>query len=330
MLKIFSRTGPGVILLILITVMLLWISSFIDPLVQPVTVYETSPMPLYDVIKYFSGTDARSGIIITFIILIVLLFLIINFNTTVFFIEERTFIPAIIYVLFSALIPSLQVLNPVLPAMVFLLLALKRIMQAYRKPGTAFNFFDAAFFISTGSLFYANLIWFGLLVFAGIILLRPVNIIEIFTTVIGLITPYIMTFGLYYVLGKDMGSLISDLKNNLFAVSPEFAFSRMETVVLMFAGLLILLSLMFLLQQIHTRKIRSRKTFYLLLWMLLISVVIYFVLPSASSEQLWITAIPVSYIISHYFVYNRKKILPEFIFTGFFLMIFVIQVLRFF
>ena len=40
------------------------------------------------------------------------------------------------------------------------------------------NFFDAAILISTGSLFYANLIWFGLLVIIGIALIRTVDIIR--------------------------------------------------------------------------------------------------------------------------------------------------------
>lgn len=330
LLKIFRGTGPEVILLIIITLILLWLSAFIDPQVQSAAVYEVKPMPLYGVLKYLTGTDIRAGVILTFIILTVLLFLLVNFNTSVFFIEERTFLPAFIYVLFSSLLPSLQVLNPVLPALVFLLPALKRIMEAYRKSGTAFNFFDAALLISIGSLFYADLIWFGLLVFAGIVLLRSVNMIEIFISVAGLLTPYIMVFGIWYVIGNDMGILAGDLRENLFAGSPEIAFSGTEKVVLIFSGLLILVSTLFLFQQAHKRKIKSRKTFYLLLWLFIISLVLYFILPSASAELLWITAIPACYIISHYFIFVRKKKIAEVVFTGFFLLILVIQAVRLF
>ena len=75
-------------------------------------------------------------------------------------------------------------------------------MEAYRIQGIAYNFFDAGILIGIGSLFYANLIWFGLLVIIGIALLRTGNIKEIAISFIGLLTPYIMTFGIYYVLGK--------------------------------------------------------------------------------------------------------------------------------
>lgn len=328
--KILRGTGPGVILIIIVTLILLWLSAFIDPEVQTAAVYESHPMPLYGITKLIIGTNVHIGVIFTFVVLIFVLFLLVNFNTSVFFIGERTFYPAVIYVLFSALLPFLQILNPILPAIVFLMLAIKRIMGSYRKPGTAFNFFDAAFLISTGSLFYANLIWFGLLVFIGIILLRSGNLIEITTSVIGLATPYIILFGIYYVIGQDIGSLITDIDKNLFASSPEFSFSRIEIVILLYTGLMVLVSTVFLLKLIHTRKIKSRKTFYLLLWVFVISVLIYFILPSASVELLWIIAIPVTYILSHYFIFVRKKIMPEIILTGFFLLIFVVQAFKIF
>ena len=59
------------------------------------------------------------------------------------------------------------------------MLAVIRIIDGYRKAGIANNFFDAGILISTGSLFYANLIWFGVLVIIGIALIRTVSISEI-------------------------------------------------------------------------------------------------------------------------------------------------------
>ena len=96
------------------------------------------------------------------------------------------------------------------------MLAIMRIMDGYRIQGIAYNFFDAGILISTGSLFYANLIWFGLLVIIGIALLRTGNIKEIAISVLGLVTPYILTFGIYYVLGKDLKNYLSLIEYNLF------------------------------------------------------------------------------------------------------------------
>ncbi|HOB83148.1 MAG TPA: DUF6427 family protein [Bacteroidales bacterium] len=309
---------------------LLWLSAFINPRIQPSSVYEIRSMPLYNIAGLITGSSPRAGVIFSFIILAVLLFLLVNFNTSVFFIGERTFLPAVFFTLFSAVMPSLQVMNPVLPSAVFLTLALKRIMEAYRKPGTAFNFFDAALLISTGSLFYANMIWFGLLVFIGIALLRTGNIIEIFTSVIGLLTPYIFLYGIYYVLGMNIVELSDDIRENLFTGSPGTILSRLEIVALVISGLMILSGIVYLAQHINSMKIKSRKTFYLLLWGLFISVVLYIALPSASAELLWVIAIPACYILANHYINIRKRIIPEIFFAGFMLMVIIIQVFSLF
>ena len=328
--KLFRGTGPGVIFLIIITLILLWISAFVTPQVQPASVYEVRPMPLYRIAKLITGNSLHAGVIFSFIVLTILLFLLVNFNTSVFFLGERTFFPAVIYIIFSAVLTSLQVMNPVLPSALFLTMALKRIMESYRKPGTAFNFFDAALLISTGSLFYANLVWFGLLVFIGIALLRTGNVVEIFTSFIGLLTPYILVFGIYYVLGRDTGELVADIRENLFADSPEAVISRVAIVALILSGLMILVSTVFLMQHINSMKIKSRKTFYLLLWGIGISIVLYFAVPSASVELLWIVAISASYILANYYIYIKKRIIPEIFFTGFLLLVISIQVISLF
>jgi len=323
--RLFRGTGPGVIFLIIVMFILLWLSAFINPRIQPSSVYEIRPMPLYNITGLIAGNSPRGGVILSFIILAVLLFLLVNFNTSVFFMGERTFLPAVFFTLFSAVMPSLQVMNPVLPSAVFLTLALKRIMESYRKPGTAFNFFDAAFLISTGSLFYANLIWFGILVFIGIALLRTGSIIEIFTSVIGLLTPYILLFGIYYVLGMNIVELSDDITENLFTGSSGSELSRLEITTFVISGLMILSGIVYLVQHMNSMKIKSRKTFYLLLWGLLISLVLYIALPSASAELLWLIGIPASYILANHYINIKKRIIPEIFFAVFMLMVIIIQ-----
>jgi hypothetical protein len=325
MLRIFKGSGLGVLFLIIITLMAMWISAFFDPQLPSASVYETRPMPLYALLKLFTGSLPLPGVIFSFVILSLMMFLMVNFNTKVFFINERTFLPALIYLLFSALFPQCQVLNPVLPAAVFLILAIMRIMDSYRKPGVAYNFFDAGILIGTGSLFYANLMWFGLLAIIGIALLRTVSIKEIAISVLGLVTPFVLIVGIYYVFGKDLMVLFKDISENFFGESDGYVFTHLAVVAIIFTGLAILVSIAFLMMGINSKKIKARKTFSLLLWSFFLSLILYFVLPSISVEMIWITGLPAGYFLAHYFVFARKKLLPEIIFSGLFLLILLVQ-----
>jgi hypothetical protein len=226
----------------------------------------------------------------------------------------------------GGLFPEYLSFNPVLPASLFLMLAVMRIIDGYRKPGIANNFFDAGILISTGSLFYANLIWFGILLIIGIALIRTVNLGEILISLLGLLTPYLIIFGIYYVIGKDIRALLSLVGSNLFLRTEGYFFSRLTLVSLIFASMIVLVSIVYLLSRLNSKKIKSRKIFSLLIWVFLISVAVYIILPSVSVEIIWITAIPVSYFLTHYFIFIKKKLVPEICLSLFFILIILIQI----
>jgi len=154
-----------------------------------------------------------------------------------------------------------------------------------------------------------------------------VNITEIASSILGLATPYILLFGFYYVLGRDLDILIQDIRRNFFVDSPTYIFTRLTIVALIYSALMLLVSIVYLMQRIDSKKIKSRKTFYILLWGFVLSLAVYLILPPVSVEQVWVTAIPVSYLLTHYFVFVRRKIVPEIMFTVFYLLVLLVQVL---
>lgn len=266
------------------------------------------------------------GVVISFLMVSLMAFLIVNFNTNVFFIHERTFLPALFYVLFGGFFPDHQILNPVLPASIFLMLGIMRIMDGYHKSGVAYNYFDAGLLISVGSLFYANMVWFGLLVIIGIALMRTINLKEILISIFGLLTPYLITFGIYYVTGKDIGALWRVFGENLFVKATYYPFQPLTIVALIFTGALLLISLLHLVNHMSSKKIKSRKTFSMMMWTFIISLIVYFAMPSVSVEIVWLASIPVSYFLTHYFVFVKKRLVPEILFSLIFVFILLIQI----
>ena len=326
LLRLFRGTGPGVMFMIILAAAGIWFHAFINPQLPASFSYDLNPMPLYALLKSISGNSAITGVFISFVLVLLMSFLLVNFNTTVFFINERTFLPAIIYVFFSGLFPHYQLLNPVLPAALFLMLAIRRIMDSYRKNGTVYNFFDASLIIATGSLFYANLIWFALLVMIGIAILRTGNLWELALSVLGLCVPPLLTAGIYYVADKDLDQLASVAKYNLFQKAGDFHLSGLVIPGLIIIGFCCILSLFHLLSVMNVKKIKSRKTFSELIWTFFITVVVFFVVPSASIELIYIAAIPLSYFLTHYFIFSKKQLIPEIFFTAFFVVNIVVQI----
>jgi hypothetical protein len=327
MLRKFKGTGLDVVILIFIVGLLVWGGSFFHPGVPSSLGYDVRPMPFFALLLKIDALKPVISVLFTFILVLVTSFLIVNFNTSDFFIGERTFLPGLFYILISGIFPGLQVLNPVLPAVVFLIPGLRKIMDSYKVQGTAYSFFSAGLLISIGSLFYCSFIWFGFLLMIGIAILRTGNIKEIILSTLGLITPWFLTFGFLYIAGKDISVLSSDVAYNLFLKDVHYPVPVPTVAGLAVFGIALVISAGNVLRSIGARKVKSRKTFNLLFWIFLISAGILFIFHSVSYEIIWLAGVPASYYLSYWFVFARKKFLPELLFTAIFLVVALIQIM---
>lgn len=326
--KKFRETGPDVVILIVIILLLTWTGAFLHPHLPADQGFDVKPMPLFDLLMSVTGFSPLFSVIVASMLVLLIAFLLVNFNTSAFFISERNFLPALIYILLTCYFPQFQILNPVLPAAVFLILGIRKIIESYKVQGTAFSFFDAGMLISVGSLFYAGLIWFGLLLIIGIAILRTGSIKEVIISILGLAVPVFIVYSFFYVTGKDMSSMLSAVTYNLFAKDANYSFPELTLVVLIISGIIVLISVTHLLSAINSKKIKSRKTFILLLWTFFVVAGVYFLLDPVSAEIYWLAVIPPSYFLSHYFVFSRSKLLPEIMLAVLFVLAALVQVVN--
>jgi hypothetical protein len=162
------------------------------------------------------------------------------------------------------------------------------------------------------------------------LLFRTISFSEIILSLLGLVTPMILAIGLYYVLGRDIWLFLDDIRDNLLGKVTGLPFSRLTVILLIYAGLVLFVSAGFLMMRMSSKKIKSRKTFSLLLWAILIALAIFIFVPSVSIEIIWIASIPACYLAAHYFVFERKRIFAEITFSLLVVLVFLVQALFFF
>lgn len=323
-IRIFRGTGAGPAFLIILFGFALWAEYIFFPPAVANTLSGTG-MPLWDIITRALRDSPGLAVVVSMSILLVLLIIIARFNTSLFFIPRRTYFPVLFYIFFFSLFPGEMILNPVLPAAVLILAGVWRMMTAYRLNGLAFCFFDSALLISLAGIFYANAIWFVALVFLGLFILRSPDMREIAVAIVGILLPWILFYAVWYLVGRDVSDLTAIITGNLFDEVASVYWSRTLVILLMVAALLILPALFYLIREMPTKKIKSRKTFALLLWMLVISVAIYLFVPGVSVEIIAIAGIPVAYLISNYAAFTRRVNLYE---TFLWMMIIMLAVSR--
>jgi hypothetical protein len=326
--KKFRETGPDVVILIGIILLLTWTGAFLHPHLPAGLGFNIKPMPLFRLLMSFTSFSPLFSVIIACLLVLLIAVLLVNFNTSAFFISERNFLPALIYILLSCYFPQYQILNPALPAAIFLILGIRKIIESYKVQGTAFSLFDAGMLISIGSLFYASLIWFGLLLIIGIAILRTGSMKEVIISVLGLATPLFIVYGFFYVTGKDMDSMLSAVTYNLFTKDGNVIIHTLTLAVLIFSAIIVLISVAQLLSAINSKKIKSRKTFILLLWTFLIIAGVTLLSDPVSAEIYWLAIIPTSYFLTHFFVFSRRRLLPEIMLAAIFALAALVQVVN--
>ena len=313
MIRFLRGSGAGPVFVLILTALGLWGEYFISPprLADTPGIHT---MPLW---TYISGAFEGSplmAVTVSFALSLALAIVLVRFNISIFFIPRRTILPALLFLLLYSVFPGEMVLNPALPASLLIVAALWRMISSYRVNGMSFKFFDAALMISSAGLLYAGSVWLIPIVFIGALILRTPDFRELILAVAGALLPWIVMYAVWYVTGGDPGELTDTIRNSLFGEAPSVYWSRTLVILLIVTGLLFLPSLVYLAREMPTYKIRSRKTYEILLWVLVICAAAYIFIPAVSAELMAVAALPVSFIIANYMAFTRRTVTAEILF----------------
>ena len=313
LLKSLKSNQAYLFLLVPLIAVALWIRSFVHA--GAYTFYPGEDMMiLYRPISYLLAESPLLNNIIAMTFAILLAFLILKLNVQYSFIKVRSFLPSSLFLLIISGVPDLHAMHPIYPATLFLVLAIDRIFNSIDKEVIHSNAFDAGIFLAIGSLFYLNLVFFFPLLWFGFIILKPkVNWREYVLTTIGFVLPWLAALTYYLIVGRE-NELWYALQMNF---SSHQIFLRENLSIQVYVGYLILLTLLgsfFLLFQYDDKRIRSRKFFKVFFWIFLISIALIIANPAVSQEIIIVLSIPLTYLISNFFIFLKRQIWGE-IFT---------------
>ncbi len=311
--RFYKGNSPAVIILIILTGIIFWIPGFLIQ-TEPVLPFDFLQMPFfqffYDILG--SGWVAK---LVQLAFIIITGFNLNRLNSEYGFLRERTQLPALFFILLNSAFLLLLKLTPAVFAGLLFLFSFEKILLSYRKENLSYNFFEAAFILSVATFFYLPLLFLWPFIFAGLIILRPVIWREWVLSFMGLILPFLLFFAVQFIRLGEIQSTFSMLINQFSIVSVYFKLSIPNIVILAWIGLLILLGSLMVLRTIAIRKVFSRKVLLFLFWIFVFSGVSWLLIDNADIEIIYFAAIPVSFLLSEYFLSMRSKRWKEILFT---------------
>lgn len=288
----------------------LWVKSFLNPALFPFYQGENS-MIFYQPVNYLLGQNPLASNIVALLFTILLAFLIYKITVQYSFIQVRTVLPSILFVLFTSGLDDLHAMHPVYPAALFLILTIDRIFNSYEKDVIHSNAFEAGIFLAIGSLFYLNLVFLFPFLWIGFIILKQkVNWREFVLTTLGFIFPWIVALAYYGATGNP-DELMVTIKANLGSRASLLLENLPVQIYSGYLALITLLASFFLISQYDWKKISSRKYFKAFFWVFLITGITGVANPGVSQEIIILLSIPLTYLISNYLIYMKRQIWGE-------------------
>ncbi|MCE1197805.1 MAG: DUF6427 family protein [Marinilabiliales bacterium] len=315
-LRIFNSKSVYSVILIPLVAFLFWM----EPLKQPVALpplQGEGMMPLFVFwSSYYVGHPLAS--VLTGFILLLLNAIVISLLSYEFqFLPHRTFLPGVLYVSIISSFPSLQTFHPVYPATLFVLLSVYYIFLTYHRKREISSTFNASFFLSVAALFYLPVVTMIPLIWISIFVLQKNDNWRLLVIpLIGFTIPWLFLWSFLYVTNGDKAAYTAVVEG-LKVVNNQFIFKIAFLIVTGFIFVLSALGSLSLINSVSIRRMSTRKYFIIIYWMLGLSIPSTFIFSSTGLAIIAVLTIPVSYLMTHFFMTGKKFFWKEVLFLLF-------------
>lgn len=322
MLHFFKKYNHFTLIIIIAISIFLWFNNIVIP--DNPNLISNSMIPLS---WLFNNNNIFLSESIAFILIVIQAIYIAFLNKKYIFIDNQTYLHILMFVFIISIYNNLQFLQPLIFANLFLLFAFNKLFNAYKKINALADYFEAALFISIGSLFYLNFIFFIIIIWIAMIILTNFNIREWIVSILGLIAPHLVVLSFYFLFDKSL-IYFNLLSINLFTPIISFKWNIFFIVIYLFIFILTIVSLFHLFTGRNIKKIKIRKYFHIFTWFIPVVFILWLIRISALAELFFLLSFPISFILTGFFLSIKNKWVSEILFIVLIIFIFLIQIIK--
>ncbi len=304
---------------------LFWLKNLLYPQPYPFYEGETDNL-LYSPVQNLLDDSVFLQNIIALILFLVIAFIILQINTKYNLVRIRTMLPASLFVILAGGVTGIHALHPVYFGAVFFLFALYRLLSVYDQAKPHSAVFDTGFFLGISLLFYLGLVVLLPAVVIGTATLsRETKWREFAILLTGFMLPLI--FSVSYAFYTDsIPQLLKNSYSNFYTPNDFFSNNLGLQVYTGFLLFLIFLGSIKIIRDYDTKKVSIRKFFIVFFMIFLCNVAGIIIIPAISQEMLLIAAVPVTFLITNFFMFLKSRFWGEFIFLLLLLFVVTLQI----
>ena len=307
LLKLFKNdraAGTGAIVLLLIGIFL---PSFILDFGAggPKEMSSCVSMPFYRLVFGAIHTLPVLNHFVAMGIIMLMSYLLIRIGVRDQLLQQRSLMPAIFFILFTAALPEGRQVSPALIGSLFYLLCFIILFEVHDKKPDTLSIFAASLILVLGSMFCLKLIWFVPLIWVSLWTIRPVTWRELSYPVLAYLFLALLLFTWYWGI-KDNGAGFTTLITENMSFSGGFQ-ALHYSVYLLYGFILLLVGIasIYMIDRFQTMKTVVQNTYQVMFYMFLAGVLFFVFIARFDPGSLVFIAFPVTFVLSNYF--HRKR-----------------------
>jgi len=307
LLRIFKNNRAGGTAGIILLLIAIFIPSFIDALGPngPEELLPYSNMPFYNLIFGAIHKVPVVNHLVAMLIVMLISYILIRIGVRDQLLQQRSLMPAVFFILFTAALPDARQVSPALISSLFYILCFVILFEVQDKKPDTLSIFVTSLILVLGSMFCLKLIWFIPLIWVSLWTMRQVTWRELFYPVVAYMLLTLLLFTWYWGVRGNGAGFVELLTENLAFTG---SFEPYHFSVYLFYGfilLLVLIASIYMANRFGTMKTLAQKIYQVMFYMFLAGILFFHFIARFDPTSLVYIALPVAFVLSNYF--HRKK-----------------------
>ena len=285
----------------------IFIPSFIDAFGAhgPYELLPYSNMPFYNLIFGAIHKVPVVNHLVAMLIIMLISYTLIRIGLRDQLLQQRSLMPAVFFILFTAALPAARQVSPALISSLFYLLCFVILFEVQDKKPDTLSIFVASLILVLGSMFYLKLIWFIPLIWVSLWTMRQVTWRELFYPVVAYMLLTLLLFTWYWGIRGNGADFVELVTENM-TISGSFEPYHFSAYLFYgFMLLLVIIASLYMINRFQTMKTAVQKIYQVMFYMFLAGILFFHFIARFDPTSLVYMAIPVAFVLSNYF--HRKK-----------------------
>lgn len=301
MLKSFQGYQPRQAFLFVMVIIILWLPLFITKIqIHQLVVFSGSPLFSWFPVSLNSGDWLIK--IFSFLFWFFIGYLLLWLNRKYLFLETRTFFPLLFFMMIPPLNGFQYIISPVNLTLPFIILTLDRFISSYRKNAVDSSWFMAGFWIGIATLIWIHSLFFLIIVFAGLFIFRPFYFREWIITILGFLTPWYFSAGIYFLAHMQLHGFWIILHESFKELPTETFIPELFKLLPQFYLLImILIASLSVIGSFSSIKLMNRKVLQIYFLIFLLALIPAVLKPGSYGVYTGLILLPATILLSKYF-----------------------------